>query len=286
MEKFAGIRNQRAANRISKAGGKGLVLPTRGGGVVPPPPVTKNVVATTGQSWLFQTVGANADETQGTFSGWFNYADLQPGSLIYLLASTNATGGGVRYSLNRGANNAQFYTGVTSGGTGSFNATSNIFPTAAGTWGHIAVAVDTVAQVVQMYINGVDAITGGTSAWTGPYQLRLVTGVLANTFSGANAFIGKCGELWWDTRFVDLDNGGISAFYVGGDTPAADLGPRGQNPTTFIPRYFFGGDMTAVTGGFGNGGVSIDNTGWNGGCNNGSDAMEKGGVQPFTDSVP
>jgi hypothetical protein len=34
MDKFAGIRKQRAANRISKAGGKGLVLPTRGKGVI------------------------------------------------------------------------------------------------------------------------------------------------------------------------------------------------------------------------------------------------------------
>jgi hypothetical protein len=35
MEKFAGIRKQRAANRISKAGGKGLVLPTRKSGEPP-----------------------------------------------------------------------------------------------------------------------------------------------------------------------------------------------------------------------------------------------------------
>jgi hypothetical protein len=34
MDKFAGIRKQRAANRISKAGGKGLVLPTRGKGEI------------------------------------------------------------------------------------------------------------------------------------------------------------------------------------------------------------------------------------------------------------
>jgi hypothetical protein len=36
MDKFAGIRNQKAANRISKAGGKGVFLPTISSGRGPP----------------------------------------------------------------------------------------------------------------------------------------------------------------------------------------------------------------------------------------------------------
>jgi hypothetical protein len=281
MEKFAGIRNQRAANRISKAGGKGLVLPTRG---LNDGPVTipKNKIGNAnGLAWLFSQAGTAGDFPDFTFSGWFYY--LVPNGAEQKFFTTSNLSAASRYEVSVFGNDGR-HTGNNAGGAVFRYDTPGVFPPSLNSWHNIVWSRQASTLTNQLAIDGVltdpDLVTQDTGLGA---SVRANYGLLA-TFDGQLPFIGLTGELWWNPDFVDLTVD-LDKFVTGTGSGArpADLGPRGEGPTGFTPQIFAGGDMTANTGGFGNGGASVDNTGWNGGCNNGSTAMEKGGAQLFTD---
>ena len=148
---------------------------------------------------------------------------------------------------------------------------------------NLTFAWDSIAQTQQMYQDGVDVTDSITNA-AGLVGFRTRLTLLANAVGGI-PFLGDISQLWFDDSFVDLSGGGISKFYQGPNT-FVDLGPNGENPligvTDALPAVYFGGNMTANTGGNPANGTG---PGWNGGANLGSvNGFALFGT-PFTDST-
>ena len=269
------LRTRKGIRKLARAGGSGLIVPR-----VDDDGFVIRGVAMTGTSRLITDllqVAIGAEIATATFCCWIRPTAL--GTPTFFI-NPNTLGNSPRYWVDN-------FFGVVDhiGQDGgqvpitTFESAANTLPLDTAT--HIALSFNTNTQTQQLYINGAPSLISSVNI-AGLVAIR-PSMVLFADWIGTNGIQGAIGEFWWDDSFVDLDGGGISKFYNGMNY--VDLGPRGQLPTGSIPQVYFGGTMTANTGG------ELANSlgglpGWNGGANLGTLNGWALNGDPLTDFVP
>jgi len=274
MAKRMQIRGQNTFNRISRAGGSGLMLPTRKHADFGP--VNVVLMATAFQQFINPTPMTG---NQYTYSLWFqsDVADADE-YRVWAAAVTNAN------SSNRTNGSRTLTTELLQ--SQQQNVAGDVVTRVRSLISvlqethHMACSVSGTTGVVQLFIDGVDQTnptvdnSPDTIDWRDRYYLW------SRPVDFTIPFLGRVAEFWMADEFNNLPTD-IGKFVSPQVTPV-DLGPRGELVNGNIPEIYMGGDMTADTGGFlaGPGGA---NSGWNGGCNNGS-ATFTGVTGTVTDS--
>ena len=262
MRKYLGIRGQNAANRLSRAGGRGLILPKQHGGLG-----GVNVLNTNGQSQVYTPtsgmVGGTVD--QFTMSGWWVFAQdtgaIQ--AMQYLSNASGATRRGWTY-----LNNATFRIQVNYSTLLTYNPPDVM---QIGRTYHIIHSCDFRAGTLraQMYINGVSVAIPAPTAGTIQESIRITMCSSPASDDGQTQPVdGLCAELYMVDEFIDLAAGGLADFVVGtgDDARPVFLGDNGELPTGAKPRAFYGSSLSADLGGD-TANSSTASPGWNGGAN-------------------
>ena len=269
--KFASIRGQIAANRLSKAGGSGLMLPKR----VDRFSQSLNIMATAGDV-LWSATDASTITAGWCYSGW-----LRP-------STTNGTGF-VLWNGSLGAstflrNDVQklssdiMRSDIYDVGNNIIRSVDSSITVKQAEIIHVAISLE-VGGLAQCFIDGIDVSVPGVDT-----AAAIFPSTRANLFARGDSssfYSGAFADVWWNNAFFDLSGGGIDAFYDNGEP--TKLGDRGEGPTGSIPIIYFGGDITANTGGAVG---PTPGSGLNGGSNNGLAAagIVTGGT--FLDTTP
>lgn len=108
-------------------------------------------------------------------------------------------------------------------------------------WYHIAIALNSTTQVMQVYVNGVAKTVSGTLSTTNS-RWEILNGIYVGGYSNAT-YSGQgddMAQLWADNSFVDLSTN-ISKFYNNG---YVNMGPNGTHTGLSQPLFYHDGNTT------------------------------------------
>jgi hypothetical protein len=117
---------------------------------------------------------------------------------------------------------------------------ANAFPTA-NQWYHVAIALNSATQVMQVYINGVARTTSGTLSTTNSRWDALTSVYVGGFGSTREGRADVLTQLWADNSFIDLSTN-INRFYNNG---FVDMGNNGTGTGLIQPLIYHNGSTTS-----------------------------------------
>lgn len=177
-----------------------------------------------------------------TFACWVKPTKANhSGSEWWAFALTNTDGGNYSFLLSIKDNgDLRIYRQLAPGFQDFNPIVTGAFPTA-DQWYHVAVALNSTTQVMQVYINGVAKTTSGTLSTTSS-RWDILNGIYVGGTGGTRD--GRADimtQIWADNSFVDLSTN-ISKFY---DNGYVNMGSSGTNSGLSQPLFFHDGSTTS-----------------------------------------